>query len=163
WKFRSRSSIFHAASSAAACVLGALALFALLAILKRTSVHRSLIGLFGSTAFLGLLLSRLTAKAFLIHYTQKGYDRHYVVIGGTHPEAQALAEYLEGLQGSVFQVRGFLSEDPAGGGGTAGRWPVLGTFGELPSIASRMPVDEAYLLPTSGPAEAHLDLIRRCE
>ena len=122
-KFRSRSSIFHASSSAAACLLGVLALFALLAIFKRTNVHRSLIGLFGCVAFLGLLLTRLTAKAFLIHYTQKGYDRHYVVIGGTHPEALALGRFSRGCRARSSRSGAFSRRIPpaAEGRRAAGR------------------------------------------
>jgi exopolysaccharide biosynthesis polyprenyl glycosylphosphotransferase len=161
--FRSRSGLIHAATAGLTCVLGVLALFALVTILKRYSVNRSLIGVFGATAFAGLLLSRLCAKAFMSHYTRQGYDRHYVVIGGTHAEALSLAEFLEGVPGAVFQVRGFLSEDPAKGEGSLGRWSILGALNDLPAIGAKMPVDEVYLLPTSGPVESHLDLIRRCE
>ena len=40
---------------------------------------------------------------------------------------------------------------------------MLGTYSELPAIAASMPVDEVYLLPSSGSMESHLDLVRRCE
>src|SRR6185503_7996838 len=104
--FRSRSVLMHAATSAATSAMGVLALYALVTMFKQYYVHRSLIGVFGVTAFAMLLGTRLAARAFLSHYTQKGYDRHYVVIGGTHPEAIALAEHLESAPGAVFQVRG---------------------------------------------------------
>jgi exopolysaccharide biosynthesis polyprenyl glycosylphosphotransferase len=159
--FRSRSALMHAATSAATCALGVLALFAVVTIFKRYTVNRSLIVVFGATAFAALFVTRLVARSFLAHYTQKGYDRHYVVIGGTHPEAVALAEFLESVEGAVFQVRGFVSEGPATG--TVGSWTVLGAFTDLPSIASKMPVDEVYLLPSSGSLESHLDLVRQCE
>src|SRR6185436_5797196 len=99
----------------------------------------------------------------LSHYTQKGYDRHYVVIGGTHPEAIALAEHLESSPGAVFQVRGFVTEQGSDSARAIGSWNVLGTYADLPSIGSSMPLDEVYLLPSSGSMESHLDLVRRCE
>jgi exopolysaccharide biosynthesis polyprenyl glycosylphosphotransferase len=86
-----------------------------------------------------------------------------VIIAGTHPEALALAEYLENFAGAVFQVRGFVSDDSAETGKEVGRWKVLGLTSELPSLSSKMPVDEIYLLPPLGPLEQNLDLIRQCE
>ncbi|MBI3854701.1 MAG: sugar transferase [Planctomycetes bacterium] len=161
--FRSRSAAMHAVASAATCALGIAALFAVVTLFKRYNVHRSLIGLFGVTAFAGLFATRLVARAFLAHYTLKGYDRHYVVIGGIHPEAIALAEFLEGAPGAVFQIRGFVTEQATDPSRPIGSWTVLGTYADLPSIASKMPVDEVYLLPTSGSMESQLDLVRHCE
>jgi exopolysaccharide biosynthesis polyprenyl glycosylphosphotransferase len=161
--FRSRSAAMHAASSAVTSSLGMLALFALVTIFKQYHINRSLIGVFGVTAFAALFGTRLVARSFLSHYTQKGYDRHYVVIGGTHPEAIALAEHLESAPGAVFQVRGFVTEQPGDSSRAIGSWNVLGTTADLPAIAASMPVDEVYLLPSSGSMESHLDLVRRCE
>ena len=161
--FRSRSVMRHAASSAATSAMGVLALYALVTIFKQYYVNRSLIGLFGLTAFAALLATRLVARSFLSHYTQKGYDRRYVVIGGTHPEAIALAEHLEASPGAVFQVRGFVAEQPDDSTRAIGAWSVLGTFADLPTLAASMPVDEVYLLPSSGSMEGQLDLVRRCE
>jgi exopolysaccharide biosynthesis polyprenyl glycosylphosphotransferase len=162
--FRSRSLLLHGFFTAAAAVLGMLALFAIVAIVKRGEVtNRSLIGIFGVTSFGCLLLTRSLALWFLAHYTQKGYDRHYVVIGSTEGEGLSLAETLEEVRGGVYQVRGLVAEDPSRTGTEVGRWKVLGGFEDLPSIASRMPIDEVYLLPSSGPLEKYLDLIRRCE
>ena len=161
--FRSRSLLMHAAASAATSALGVLALYALVTMFKQYHVHRSLIGVFGLTAFGMLLGTRLMARAFLSHYTQKGYDRHYVVIGGTHPEAIALAEHLESAPGAVFQVRGFVTEQAGDPNRAIGPWQVLGSVADLPTIAASMPVDEVYLLPSSGSMESHLDLVRRCE
>ena len=160
--FRSRSMLLQVFLAGATSIAGVLLLYALVAILKFT-LNRSLIGIFGIAVFGALVLTRFVAMGFLIHYTQKGYDRHYVVIGGTKVEGLALAETLEEVHGGVFQVRGFVSEDPGDVGRDAGRWKVLGTFQDLPALASKMPVDEVYLLPSTGPLEGNLDLIRQCE
>jgi exopolysaccharide biosynthesis polyprenyl glycosylphosphotransferase len=161
--FRSRSALMHAYTAALSSGLSVLVLFALLTLLKRYGVNRSMIGTIGLTVFAGLFLTRVVSQGFLLHYTQKGYDRHYVVIGGTGDDAVALAESLETEQGAVFQVRGFVSEGPADPGRALGRWTVLGSYSELPAIASKLPVDEVFLLPTSGPLEAQLPLIQQCE
>ena len=161
--FRGRSSLMHGATAALTCVLGSLVLFAFVTILKHYEVNRSLIGVLGVTTFLALFATRVTAMAFLAHYTQKGYDRHYVVIGGALQDGLALAETLEEVRGGVFQVRGFLTENPAELGREIGRWKVLGSLQELPALAARMPVDEVYLLPGETPLERNLDLIRQCE
>src|SRR5882672_10377033 len=160
--FRSRSRPLQFLVAAATGFAGTLILFALLSILKQP-LNRSLVGMFGVATVAGLSLTRLVAMGFLIHYTQKGYDRHYVVIGGTSSEGLALAEILEAVQGGVFQVRGFVSEGPGEVDREAGRWKELGTFQELPAIAAKMPEDEVYLLPSGGPLEGNLDLIRQCE
>jgi exopolysaccharide biosynthesis polyprenyl glycosylphosphotransferase len=161
--FRSRSAMMHGFTAATTSALGMLLLFAAVTLFKQYHVNRSLIGIFGLTAFLGLFLTRLAAMAFLSHYTQKGYDRHYIVVGGSQADGVFLAETLEAERGGVFQVQGFVAEDPAETGREIGRWKVLGGFQDLPAIATRMPVDEVYLLPTTGPLESSLDLIRRCE
>jgi len=161
--FRSRSALMHGFTAGVTCVLGMVLLFAVVTIFKQYSINRSLIAVFGLVAFLGLFTTRVVAMAFLSHYTQKGYDRHYVVIGGTQSDGLFLAESLEAERGGVFQVHGFVAEDPAEAGRDVGRWKVLGGFQDLPAIAARMPVDEVYLLPSGGPLEQNLDLIRRCE
>jgi exopolysaccharide biosynthesis polyprenyl glycosylphosphotransferase len=161
--FRSRSALMHGFMAAITCALGLTILFAVVTVFKQYTVNRSLIGLFGVVAWIGLFLTRVTAMAFLDHYTQKGYDRHYIVVGGTQSDGVLLAESLEAERGGVFQVHGFVAENPEEVGREVGRWKVLGAFQDLPGIASRMPVDEVFLLPTSGPLEQNLELIRRCE
>jgi exopolysaccharide biosynthesis polyprenyl glycosylphosphotransferase len=161
--FRSRSVPMHGFLAALSSVVSVLALFALVTIFKKYAVNRSLIVMIGATAFAGLFLSRLVARAFLSHYTQKGYDRHYVVVGGTNEEAIALAESLEAVRGGVFQVRGLVTEEGADAGREVGRWKVLGGYRDLPAIASKQPVDEVFLLPSAGPLESYLDVIRQCE
>jgi len=161
--FRSRGVMLHALHAAGASFFGVLVLFALVTLLKRYEVNRSMIGVIGVAAFAGLLGTRIVLSLFLSHYTRQGYDRHYVIIGGTHPEAVALGEYLEEFPGAVFQVRGLVSDDPAETGKEVGRWKVLGVTSDLPAISSRMPVDEIYLLPLEGPLEKSLALIRECE
>jgi exopolysaccharide biosynthesis polyprenyl glycosylphosphotransferase len=162
-RFRSRGTMMHAVQAGGASFFGVLVLFALVTLLKHYEVNRSLIGVIGLTAFAGLFGTRIVLSLFLSHYTKQGYDRHYVIISGTHPEALALGEYLAEFPGAVFQIRGFVSDDPADMGKDVGRWKVLGATSELPAISSRMPVDEIYLLPPPGPLEQNLDLIRQCE
>jgi len=161
--FRNRSVLYHGYAAAVSSGLSVISLFALVTLFKRYGVNRSLIGMVGISAFASLFLTRIAARAFLVHYTQKGYDRHYVIVGGADERAVALAETLENEQGRVFQVRGFVTETPGDPGRPLGRWSVLGTFSDLPAIASKTPVDEVFLLPTSGPLEAQLPLIQRCE
>jgi exopolysaccharide biosynthesis polyprenyl glycosylphosphotransferase len=161
--FRSRSVLMHAFTAAVTCALGILVLFGYVTITKRYYVNRSLIGVIGATAYVGLVATRLIAREFVAHYTQKGYDRHYVIIGGAGAEAVALATSLENVLGSVFQVRGFVTESGDEVGKDVGRWKVIGTYADVPSIAVKMPVDEVFLLPSAGPLEKHLPLIRQCE
>src|SRR5579859_2090048 len=161
--FRSRSTGMHVILTGVTCVLGAVALFAVITILKRYYINRSVVGLISFAAFVGLTLTRLSARAFISHYTLKGYDRHYVILGGTDREAVALAHSLEEVPGAVFQVRGFVTENAQETGKGLDRWKVLGTFGDLPAIVAKMPVDEVFLLPQGGPLESYLDLIRQCE
>ncbi len=162
--FRSRSVPIHVFTAGVTCALGVLVLFALVTLFKSgQTVNRSLIGTIGVCSFMGLALTRLTARMFLSHYTQKGYDRHYVLVGGTGDDAIQLAQTLEEQRGAVFQVRGFVSERPGEDGRELGRWKVIGSYSDVPAIASKMPVDEVFLLPSSGPLEGQLDLIRQCE
>ncbi len=163
-EFRSRGGLMHAFTAAVASIAGAMTLFALVTIARRGEfINRSFIGIFAITSFALLLLARLLAMVSIAYYTEKGYDRHYVIIGGVHEEAIALAETLESVRGKVFQVRGFVTEEAAEPDRPIGRWKVLGRFQDLPEIAAKTPVDEVYLLPTSGPLEGNLELIRRCE
>jgi len=161
--FRSRSALMHAFTAAVTCVLGVLVLFAFVTLFKMYYINRTMIGTIAVCAFIGLTVTRLFARSFLTHYTQKGYDRHYVIVGGTNEDALELARTLEQEQGAVFQVRGFVSETPEGEGREIGRWKVMGSYADLPAIASKVPVDEVFLLPVAGSLESYLDLIRQCE
>jgi len=161
--FRSRSLLMHGVFAGAASATGTLLLFALVAILRKgDAINRSFIGVFGVTAFGSLFATRAMAMAFLRHYTQKGYDRHYVIVGGTHPEALALAESLEALPGAVYQVRGFVTEGPPTAE-RAGRWPVLGKLEDVPELATKSPVDEVYLLPGQDGMDPYRGFVEQCE
>jgi hypothetical protein len=143
--------------------LGVFSMYALLTILKEDKINRTFIGLLGSVAFLSLLATRMVAIVFLAHYTQKGYDRHYVLVGGHPEDAVPLAEMLENIRGAVYQVRGLVTQDPGERGKTYGRWKVLGTYDEVPSLASLSPVDVFYLLPRGGRVEDYRELVEECE
>jgi exopolysaccharide biosynthesis polyprenyl glycosylphosphotransferase len=163
-EFRSRGALMHGFTAAVASLAGMMTLFAIVTILRRgETVNRSFIGLFAVTTFAVLFFTRFVAMVSIAYYTEQGYDRHYVIIGGDHDEAVALAETLEAVRGKVFQVRGFVTEAPTEPDRMIGRWKVLGRFQDIPEIAAKTPVDEAFLLPSSGPLEQSLDLIRRCE
>jgi exopolysaccharide biosynthesis polyprenyl glycosylphosphotransferase len=161
--FRSRGLLTHVGIAAITSAISVLALFALLTILKRYTVNRSLIGLQGLASFGVLVLFRATISTFLSHYTAKGYDRHYVLIGGAMPEAVALAESLENLPGNVYQVRGFVTESAPVPEGSLGRWKVLGKIEDVPTLATREPIDEFYLLPQSDRLDPYRPLIEQCE
>jgi exopolysaccharide biosynthesis polyprenyl glycosylphosphotransferase len=161
--FRSRSLLAHGFSMGTVSLLGTLALFALITILKEKTINRSFVGLLGIVSFFATFGLRLSAAAFLSHYTQKGYDRHYVLIGGTHDEALRLAESLEAIRGAVYEIRGFVTEDPSEVGQTRGTWKVLGRFDEIPRLAEREPVDEVFLLPRLGKLEEYRSIVEQCE
>ncbi len=158
--FRSRGPLNHGVQTGLVSLSGTLGLFALLTIVKEQEVNRSLVGLIGVLSGLGLLGFRTLMVTLLGHYTQQGYDRHYVLIAGTSAEALALAEELEGVRGAVFQVRGFVGEEP---GRALGRWTVLGTAAELPALLKKDAVDDVYMLPTSGHLEDQKSVIEACE
>jgi exopolysaccharide biosynthesis polyprenyl glycosylphosphotransferase len=161
--FRSRGAFDHALRVGAVSLAGTVLLFALQAALKQHEFNRSIIALYGAVSGVVLLSFRLAALGLLGHYTEKGYDRLYVLVAGTGPEAEALAEGLEGVRGAVYQVRGFLSEDPSRKGAAEGRWKVLGTPEELPELAKRDPVDEVYLFPGSRRLEEFRPFLEACE
>jgi exopolysaccharide biosynthesis polyprenyl glycosylphosphotransferase len=161
--FRTRSLIVHGFTVGTVCMLGTLALFSLITVVKAYEVNRSFVGLLGIGSFLGLFALRTAATAFLTHYTQKGYDRHYVIIGGPPDHALQVAEELEAIHGMVYQVRGFVTDDPSEMGRPIGRWTVLGRLDEIPKLAEREPVDEVFLLPPPGKLEAYRSHIEACE
>jgi exopolysaccharide biosynthesis polyprenyl glycosylphosphotransferase len=161
--FRARGLLTHAAVAALTSVISVLAMFALLTILKRYTVNRSLIGLQGVASFGVLFLLRTATASLLAHYTAKGYDRHYVLIGGASQDALELAESLEGLPGYVYQVRGFVTETAPPPGLSFRRWSVLGKFEDVPALATREPIDEIYLLPESDRIDPYRPLIEQCE
>lgn len=161
--FRTRGLLTHVAVAALTSAISVMALFALLTILKRYTVNRSLIGMQGLASFCVLILLRAVAASFLSHYSAKGYDRHYVLIGGASREAVALADSLEGLPGHVYQVRGFVTETAPSGDSSFGRWSILGRFEDVPSLATKEPIDEFYLLPQTDRMDPYRPLIEQCE
>jgi len=161
--FRSRSGTLHFGSALFAGLLIGVGLFTLLAVFRETRVNRSLIVMIAGSSTVFLFVWRVGATGLLRHYTQKGYDRHYVIIGGTHTEAVALARYLDGIPGAVFEVRGFVTEDASEVGRMVDRWKVLGRTEDIPALATKDPVDEIYLLPSRGDLEASRALLDQCE
>jgi exopolysaccharide biosynthesis polyprenyl glycosylphosphotransferase len=161
--FRTRGLLLHLASAVIAGALIAVGLFAAVALFREHRVNRSLIGTISGVSALSLFAWRVGAAGLLRHYTQKGYDRHYVIIGGAHTESLALARYLEGIPGSVFEVRGFVSDDPGDVGRTMDRWKVLGRTDEIPALAIRDPIDEVYLFPEAVDGEKSRALLEQCE
>jgi len=161
--FRSRTISAHGFGAGVVSALGVLALFAILTILKEHTINRSFVGLLGVVSFLGLFSVRVAGAAFLSHYTRKGYDRHYVLIGGTHAEAVALAQALESIRGGIYQVRGFVSEEGSEPDRPLDRWKVLGSYEDIPRLAKIEPVDEVYLLPQTGTLEGCREIVERCE
>lgn len=161
--FRSSGILHHGTRVGVLTLVVTLILFAGVAMLKDVMTNRSFLGLYGLSAFGFLVACRVTAGAFLSYYTQKGYDRHYVLIGGTGRGAVALGRELEATRGAVYQVRGLVTQDPGEVGREIGGWKVLGRYEDVPELASREAVDEVYLLPTRGDVREHTALVGQLE
>ena len=147
--FRTRGALSHVFNLAAVNALTAFSVFGLLMMLREVDINRSLI-LFTALANLVLLFPlRIAARTLLGYYTARGYDRHFVLVVGTHPEAVRVAESLDGVRGAVFQVRGLVAENPDDQGKSFGAFRVLGAVRDLPVIARREVVDEVFIVPGS--------------
>lgn len=157
--YRSRSPLSHGFLVGVSSALGVLALFALLAILKQHDINRSFVGLLGVVSFLALFGTRVGGVAVLSHHAQKGYDRRFALVGGSLAESVPLAEALESMRGSLYQVRGIVSAES----GPSKRWKILGRWEDIPALAALEPVDEVFLLPASGSIEEWRPLIEKCE
>ncbi|HKS15922.1 MAG TPA: sugar transferase, partial [Planctomycetota bacterium] len=103
---------------------------------------------------------RIAARTLLGYYTTKGYDRHFVLVVGTGPEALRVATELESTVGAVYQVRGLVTEDPAELGKQIGAFQVLGSVRELPELARREVVDEVFVVPAGMDLKAWHQEIR---
>jgi exopolysaccharide biosynthesis polyprenyl glycosylphosphotransferase len=147
--FRVRGVVSHAFNLGVSCALAVFSTFGLLMTLHEIEINRSLLLLTAVVHFVLVLPLRIVARTLLGYYTARGYDRHFALVVGTHPEAVRIATALEDVFGAVNQVRGLIAEDPAETGRTVGRFRVLGSVKELPAIARREVVDEVYIVPAS--------------
>jgi exopolysaccharide biosynthesis polyprenyl glycosylphosphotransferase len=161
--FRSRGLVSHALSVMATIIVSVLGIFSLQTVFKQTEVNRSFMGLFAALHFVGLVTTRVIFRTLLLHATARGYDRHFVLIGGVGDEARSVAKYLLAVPGNVYQVKGFLAEEPGGAGGSLDGIPVMGTIAEIPDIAKREVIDEVYLLPRTKPLEDYRAIILACD
>ncbi|MBI4566103.1 MAG: sugar transferase [Planctomycetes bacterium] len=162
--FRQRGPVAHALQVLAGEAMAVFAIFAVIALAKMgEEVNRSLVLLVGASHFALVFPLRVGTRSVLAYYTLKGYDRHFVVIAGTHPDAIRLARDLERTSGAVYQVRGFAAEDPAEVGRTAGAWRILGTISEIPDIARREVVDEVFFVPRAWDVPVVERVLRECD
>ncbi|HZL73585.1 MAG TPA: sugar transferase [Planctomycetota bacterium] len=157
--FRRRGALSHAFNLGAVNALAVFSVFALLMMMKETGINRTLIAFVGVANFAVLLPVRIAGRTLLGYYTNRGYDRHFVLVVGTGAEAVRVAESLQEVHGAVYQVRGLLSETGEAAP-SAGPFRVLGTVRELPDIARREVVDEVFIVPGSMDLHAIRDEIR---
>ncbi len=161
--FRTRGAVSHAFSVLATDVIAILGIFSLQTVFKQTEISRSFIGIFAGLHFVGIVAMRLGFRALLLHATARGYDCHFVIVGGTHDEARAIARHLNASMGGVYLVKGFVSEQGEGVGTTIDGLPVLGSLKDVPEIARREVVDEVYLLPRALPLDDYRPVIMACD
>ncbi len=145
--FRVRGALSHAFNLGVVNALSAFSAFGLMMILQEIDINRSLILFTAAANFVIVFPLRIAGRTLLGYYTARGYDRHFVVVVGTHPEALRVAAALADVVGAVYQVRGLISEKPGAADRTAGGYPVLGSVRELPEIARREVVDEVFIVP----------------
>jgi exopolysaccharide biosynthesis polyprenyl glycosylphosphotransferase len=145
--FRVRGALSHAFNLGVVNALSAFSTFGLLMVLQVIDINRSLILFTAAANFVLVFPLRIAARTLLGYYTARGYDRHFVIVVGTHPEAIRVATALTDVNGAVYQVRGLVSETPDPQERTVGAFPVLGSVRELPEIARREVVDEVFIVP----------------
>ncbi|HEU4338893.1 MAG TPA: sugar transferase [Planctomycetota bacterium] len=147
--FRVRGALSHAFNLGVVNALAAFSTFGLMMVLQAIEINRSLILFTAAANFLIVFPLRIAARTLLGYYTTRGYDRHFVLVVGTHPEALRVANALTDTNGAVYQVRGMISEASAPADKAVGAYPVLGSVRDLPEIARREVVDEVFLVPGS--------------
>ena len=147
--FRTRGPLGHAFNLAAVNALTIFSVFGLLMMLHEVEVNRTLVLFTGAANFAIVFPLRVAARTLLGYYTAKGYDRHFVLVVGTGPDALRVATELDATIGAVYQVRGLIAEDPAETGRSAGGFKILGSVRELPEIARREVVDEVFVVPAT--------------
>ena len=145
--FRVRGVLLHAFNLGVVNVLAAFSTFGLMMVLQTIEINRSLVLFTSAANFLILFPLRISARTLLGYYTSKGYDRHFVVVVGTHAEALRVARALNEIVGAVYQVRGMIAETAGDAAKTVGEYPVLGSVRELPEIARREVIDEVFIVP----------------
>src|SRR5262245_12833075 len=85
--FRIRGPLSHAFNLGVSVALAAFSLFGLLMVLHQTDVNRSLVLFTAVAHFVIVFPMRIAARTLLGYYTTRGYDRHFVLVVGTRPEA----------------------------------------------------------------------------
>jgi exopolysaccharide biosynthesis polyprenyl glycosylphosphotransferase len=128
--------------------------------LHEVTINRSLVLFAGIANFAVLFPCRVAAAAMLGYYTARGYDRHFVLVVGTHPEAVRIAEGLDAVHGAVYQVRGLIGETPEDRAPEGAPYKVLGVVKDLPEIVRREVVDEIFFVPGSMDLNALREEIR---
>jgi exopolysaccharide biosynthesis polyprenyl glycosylphosphotransferase len=144
--FRARGPLAHAFNLGAVNALTVFSVFGLLMMLKEVDINRTLVVFTGAANFVIVFPGRIAARTLLGYYTSRGYDRHFVLVVGTNPDALRVAESLDSVVGAVYQVRGLISEVPSERE-SIGAYRVLGTVQDLPGIARREVVDEVFIVP----------------
>ena len=132
------------------------AIAALASYFLRGELARTVLLLFAILAAAVLCIARIAVRSGLRALRRQGLNLRHVLIVGTGPMASSLARKMA-LHGDYgFELHGFVSPEPANGGGQIEGLPVLGTVTELPELVERTGAQLVYLALSRAEHEAEM-------
>ncbi|MDH4120890.1 MAG: undecaprenyl-phosphate glucose phosphotransferase [Deltaproteobacteria bacterium] len=98
----------------------------------------------GGVGFLGLVVTRLAVRLVLRWARKHGYNQRSIVIAGSLPQAQAIANQIQANPWTGFHLEGIYSDDTTPGNSKkqAGK---RGTLRQLVQSLQKKPVDQVWI------------------
>jgi len=124
-----------------AVILGTLILEAIIFMMKSIYISRLLIGFFGATNFVMLVVSKPFFRYAINILAEKG-EMNRILIVGTGKRAKELAKEIEGDKLLHMKILGFISENSQTRASVINGYSVLGTIKDIPGIIEREVIDE---------------------
>ena len=127
--------------------------------LRLDFVSRWFLVLFGVLNFLFLAVEKIALRQLSRWVRARGFNFRTALIVGTGPKAAQFADFLEAHPHWGFRVVGYLDDDNGGEIGLEGRWPCLGTIGNMESVLGAEVIDEVIFVIEKGKLAEYEDAL----
>jgi len=140
---RMDSPLGEASAVIRATLIGILILAALTFFARNFSYSRGVFGLFALFAPAAVILLRSTIRLALRRARRRGFNLRYVLLVGSGPLAESVAERIQGRPGAGLRLIGVVA-DGAIGGAVSGA-PIIGGYADLKSVLRGQRVDQVII------------------
>jgi exopolysaccharide biosynthesis polyprenyl glycosylphosphotransferase len=160
---RTRSFLDESWKILSASAIGTLLLMAGVFAIKAAFVSRIVVGAFGLTACLILLVERLLVRWAAKSIRRHGYNSRNILLVGTGRRAREIADSIERNKQWGLRLLGYVSDNPDTRMTHVRQTPVLGSVADLPRLLNEQVIDELIFAVSRKKLEGLEPVFLLCE